>query len=355
MFVHRLDPVLLDFRVVYFWWYGFSYTAGFTEMFLWLRHERARLGLTLSEVYDLMLSLIVCVLAGGRAVEVIFYEWPYYRAHPAQIGAFWLGGMSTHGLLIGAAAGAALFCRIRGHDFLRIADALTIPGALLMGIGRIGNFIDGQIVGSITAVPWAVKFPDAAGFRHPVVLYDGLKNILIVPLLLAIRRRNPRRGALVGHFFFWYAFLRLFVDVFREYPTSLLGVATGQGLNVMMTIGGLAVILSRPERSEGTGGGLRAARPHRSLATLGMTWRRIALVVLLLFCLLMPSDWTQDVPARYGKRHPGLRHSRMYPPVVQRVSVTCTSPNVVCTCTSALPAALTQVMLPGKTPSFSID
>ena len=306
--VHRIDPVLLDLGVVYFWWYGFSYTAGFTEMFLWLRHERARLGLSLSDVYDLTICLAACVLLGGRAVEVIFYEWPYYRMHPAQIAAYWLGGMSTHGLLLGAAAGAALFCRIRNHDFLRIADALTIPGALLMGIGRIGNFIDGQIVGSVTSVAWAVKFPDADGFRHPVVLYDGLKNILIVPLLLYIRRRNPPRGAMVGHFFFWYAFLRIFVDVFREYPTTLFGLATGQGLNIAMAVGGLLVIVwSYRRRSQPPDVGRASARP--------LAWRRIALALLLLFCLLMPSDWTQDVPQRYGKRHPGLKHSRMYPPI----------------------------------------
>ncbi|MEK6372623.1 MAG: prolipoprotein diacylglyceryl transferase [Acidobacteriota bacterium] len=306
--IHRIDPVLLDLGVVYFWWYGFSYTAGFTEMFLWLRHERPRLGLTISDVYDLTLCLVACVLLGGRAVEVVFYEWPYYRAHLAQIPAIWLGGMSTHGLLLGAAAGAALFCRLRGRDFLRIADALTIPGALLMGIGRIGNFIDGQIVGSVTDVPWAVKFPDADGFRHPVVLYDGLKNILMVPLLLYIRRRNPPRGAMVGHFFFWYAFLRIFVDVFREYPTTLFGLATGQGLNVAMSVAGLLIIvwsyLSR-----------RPAPAERPGVARALWTRRIALALLLLFCLLMPSDWTQDVPERYGKRHPGLRHSRMYPPI----------------------------------------
>jgi phosphatidylglycerol---prolipoprotein diacylglyceryl transferase len=309
--IHRIDPVLLDLGVVYLWWYGFSYTAGFTEMFLWLRHERARLRLSTSDVYDLVLCIVTCVLLGGRLVEVVFYEWPYYREHPLQIAAYWLGGMSTHGLLIGAATGVALFCRLRGRDFLEIADALTIPGALLMGIGRIGNFIDGQIVGSVTDLPWGVLFPDAEGFRHPVVLYDGLKNIAIVPLLLWLRRRNPPRGAMVGHFFFWYAFLRIFVDLFREYPTTLFGLATGQGLNVLMAIGGLIVIVwSYRRRAEARrtydGPGVR-----RALAR-----RRIALVLLLLFCLLMPSDWTQDVPARYGKRHPGLRHSAMYPPIV---------------------------------------
>jgi phosphatidylglycerol---prolipoprotein diacylglyceryl transferase len=306
--VHNIDPVLLDLGVVYFWWYGFSYTAGFTEMFLWLRHERARLGFTISDVYDLTLCLVSCVLLGGRAVEVVFYEWPYYRAHLAQIPAIWLGGMSTHGLLLGAAAGAALFCRLRGRDFLRVADALTIPGALLMGIGRIGNFIDGQIVGSVTDVAWAVKFPDADGFRHPVVLYDGLKNILMVPLLLYIRRRNPPRGAMVGHFFFWYAFLRIFVDLFREYPTTLFGLATGQGLNVAMSFAGLLIIVWSYRK--------RAADGEQRAGVERALWpRRIALALLLLFCLLMPSDWTQDVPERYGKRHPGLRHSAMYPEI----------------------------------------
>ena len=309
--IHRIDPVLLDLGVVYLWWYGFSYTAGFTEMFLWLRHLRF---LPIHEIYDLMLCLASCVLAGGRAVEVIFYEWPYYRAHPAQIAAFWLGGMSTHGLLLGAAAGAWLYCRIHKRDFLTIADALTIPGALLMGIGRIGNFIDGQIVGSITDLPWGVKFPDADGFRHPVVLYDGLKNILMVPLLLAIRRRNPPRGAMVGHFFFWYAFLRIFVDLFREYPTTMFGLATGQGLNVMMAVAGLAVIVvAHRAGARGKVPDTPAEVPDAPPRSL--TLRRVALVLLLLFCLLMPSDWTQDVPRRYGKRHPGLRHSRLYPPI----------------------------------------
>ena len=103
------------------------------------------------------------------------------------IPAYWLGGMATHGLLIGAAAGTWIFARWHRLSFLRLADALVIPGAFLMGVGRIGNFIDGQIVGSLTDVPWAVKFPDAEGFRHPVVLYDGLKNLTLDPI--------PDRGA----------------------------------------------------------------------------------------------------------------------------------------------------------------
>ncbi len=150
MIVHHIDPVIGEAGGVYLWWYGLSYTLGFLEIFLWFRSQRHRLGFSLAEVYDISLLLASCVVIGGRAVEVIFYEWPYYSRHPSQIPWIWLGGMSTHGLLLGGAIGTAIFCRVHRRPFLTIADELVIPGAFLMGTGRIGNFIDGQIVGSIT-------------------------------------------------------------------------------------------------------------------------------------------------------------------------------------------------------------
>lgn len=112
-----------------------------------------------------------------------------------------------------------------------------------MGIGRLGNFIDGQIAGSITDVCWAVRFPDLEGFRHPVVLYDGLKNLLLVPVLLYLRSRRPPRGIVLGHFILWYGFLRIFVDQFREYRTDLLGLPPGQEFNILMSVVGLVLIV----------------------------------------------------------------------------------------------------------------
>ena len=190
-----------------------------------------------------MLTLMVGVgvLVGGRAVECTFDEWGFYREHPWFVPALWLGGMATHGLLVGAAAGAWLFATIFRKPFLKLADALVIPGAFLMGVGRIGNFIDGQIVGSLTDVPWAVQFPYASGFRHPVVLYDGAKNLLLVPYLLRVRRVNTTPGATAARFVFWYAFPRIFIDLFRDYPTHRLALGTGQTLNLIMA--GLGVVL----------------------------------------------------------------------------------------------------------------
>jgi len=309
--VHHIDPVIGEVGGVYLWWYGLSYTLGFFEVFLWFRSQRHRLGFSLAEVYDISILLAGCVVIGGRAVEVIFYEWPYYSQHPQQIPWIWLGGMSTHGLLLGGAIGTAIFCRIHRRPFLAIADELVIPGAFLMGTGRIGNFIDGQIVGSVTSMPWGVKFPDAEGFRHPVVLYDAIKNLLLVPVLLAIRRRNPKPGVVLANFIFWYAFLRIFVDIFREYPTRLFGLATGQSLNLFMSALGLALWVWFASR------GAPATSPARTAGVGGAPlWsRRLAFGLILAVCLTMPSDWTQDIPKRYGKRHPGLHYSKIYPPI----------------------------------------
>ena len=187
-----------------------------------------------------------------------------------------------------------------------------------MGLGRIGNFIDGQIVGSVTGVWWAVKFPDAEGFRHPVVLYDGLKNLLIVPILLYAGRQPLPQGVQTGIFLFLYAFLRIFVDVFREYPTTLLGLATGQVLNILLSILGLGLILIPfwKRRSRDEAAVPRVTNSQEIMLSNGLVLRRLAFAALLLFSLVMPSDWTQNVPARYGHRHAGLVYSAIYPKIV---------------------------------------
>jgi phosphatidylglycerol---prolipoprotein diacylglyceryl transferase len=314
--VHRIDPVIAQIGGVALWWYGLSYTLGFLQIHLFLMRRRAALALSASEVTSLSLWLSVGVLAGGRVVEVAFDEWPFYRQHLSLIPAYWLGGMATHGLLAGAAVGSACFARLHRKPFLELADTLVIPGALLMGLGRIGNFIDGQIVGSVTYLPWGVLFPDAELPRHPVVLYDAAKNLLLVPYLLHVQRRNPTPGAVAARFVFWYAFPRIFIDLVRDYPTHRLALGTGQTLNlVMAALGAVLLVRSRLRRLGRLG---PRAEPVR-VNTAGAQQRpaspaqQLTLAAVLAFCLVIPSNWTQDVPLRYGKRHPGLHHSWLYP------------------------------------------
>jgi phosphatidylglycerol:prolipoprotein diacylglycerol transferase len=316
-FVHRIDPVIADVGGVYLWWYGLSYALGFLQVFLFLGRRRQALGLTVSEVYSLSLAFGLGVLAGGRIVQVAFDEWPFYREHLALLPALWLGGMATHGLLLGALASTSLWARIHRRPFLELADALVVPGALLMGLGRIGNFIDGQIVGHPSDVPWAVLFPDAPEFRHPVVLYDGLKNLLLVPYLLHVRRTSATPGAVAARFVFWYAMPRIVIDLFRDYPTHRLAIGTGQTLNIVMTLVGAALLWRSRLRRLGRLKARRVPRvvPSRAAAAGASLAQRAAFVLLLAFCLTIPSNWTQDVPARYGSRHDGLEHSWLYPPL----------------------------------------
>ena len=306
-YVHNIDPVIGTILGVHLWWYGLSYTLGFFNAFNFIGRRRSSLGLTQTQVYDLTILIAIGVLIGGRVVEVIFYEWEFYSENIALIPAYWLGGMASHGLLVGGLVAVWIFCRITGKPFLMMTDVLAAPASFILGVGRIGNFIDGQILGSVTTVPWSVKFPDADGFRHPVVLYDGIKNLLIIPVLLLVARREPPHGFVTGLFLFLYSFLRIPVDIFREYPTSLLGLATGQALNIALSIVGLAVMIAVyyiPARKK------EAVADDGSNA---ISWRRPLLIAILAFCLVMPSDWTQDVPTRYGARHPGLVHSAIYP------------------------------------------
>lgn len=313
MFTHEIDPILGEIGGMYLWWYGLSYTLGFLNIQLYLARHRGALGLTAREVYTLTLVFACGVLLGGRAVEVAFDEWAFYRENPRLVPAYWLGGMATHGLLIGAAGGTWVFSRISGRPFRELADALVVPGAFLMATGRIGNFIDGQIVGGATDVWWGVKFPDADGVRHPVVLYDGLKNLLLVPYLAHVRRTNRTPGATAARFIFWYALFRIPLDLFRDYPTHRLALGTGQTLNIAMTLLGVVLLMRSRMRRLGRLAPERMPRPNAVADRAASPAQRVAFAALLLLCLTIPSNWTQDVPARYSKRHPGLEYSVFYP------------------------------------------
>jgi hypothetical protein len=165
-----------------------------------------------------------------------------------------------------------------------------------------------------------VQFPDAEGFRHPVVLYDGLKNLALIPYLLWVRRTNPTTGATAAQFVFWYAFARIFIDLLRDYPTHRFALGTGQTLNIVMALLGLVLIVRSWMRRKG-----RLAPRRGALVVDGTRGdvpaslaQKVALASVLVFSLTLPSNWTQDVPARYGARHPGLEHSWLYPAIDTR-------------------------------------
>ena len=314
-FVHNIDPIIATGFGAHLWWYGLSYSLGFLNAHLFLRRSRERLGLSLQAVYDLTLFLAIGVLIGGRSLVVFNNEWSFYREHVSLIPAIWLGGLATHGLIAGGGIGVGVFCLVYRKPWRSTFDALAIAAALILACGRIGNFIDGQIVGSVTSVPWAVKFPEADGYRHPVVLYDGLKNFLLVPLLLWVRKRGVPPGRLAALFVFLYTALRIPIDLLREYPITLLGLPTGQTFNIVMAVIGMTLLARnwlRPCRSHSESPPAVTEEPTGS----GLHWRRLAFAACLGVALVIPSDSTRDIRSRYGRRHPDLLYSAMYPRIV---------------------------------------
>ncbi len=315
-FVHNIDPVIVSLGGVHLWWYGLSFTLGFLNMHLVVRRNRNRLGLSLSSVYELTLYFALGVLVGGRALVVFNNEWEFYGEHLWLIPAIWIGGFASHGLIFGGAAGVLLFCWKNKTPFRPVLDVLAIAACFILGCGRIGNFIDGQIYGSLTDFPLAVKFPEAEGFRHAAVLYDGLKNFLLIPLLVWVRRTGVPDGRVAALFVLLYAGLRIPIDVLRDYPITMWGFPTGQTLNFLMVFIGIAALAANYQRHRNTGIEPAPATPVET----SIGWRKWAFVVLLILPLVIPSDATRDVPDRYGKRHSGLVHSAMYPPIAEQVN-----------------------------------
>ncbi|MCB1380018.1 MAG: prolipoprotein diacylglyceryl transferase [Alphaproteobacteria bacterium] len=288
-FVHNIDPVMFTIAGFDVYWYGFAYSFGFAFMVLWLWWRRESLGWTAAQVVNISIVFVVLILAGGRIFEVIVYEWDWYRDHLGQIPMLWKGGMATHGLLAGSALAALIASAWTRTPLLRLLDSLSVAAAFILGVGRIGNFIEGGVIGTVTSLPWGVKLPDVEGFRHPVSLYDGAKNLLLVPVLMAVLKRWPAgQGVATAIFLIGYGGLRFLVDQLRDYESSLAGLGPGQWFNLGMAAFGavmLVVCLRRTTRLATAP--VVAARAAGPVAVL-------ILLVAVLFPLSIPTSWTTE-------------------------------------------------------------
>jgi phosphatidylglycerol:prolipoprotein diacylglycerol transferase len=204
--------------------------------------------MTADHVYDMIVFGAMGVFLGGRLGYVLFYNLPYYLQNPLKIVAVWEGGMSFHGGLIGVMAALILFSYRRGIPFVTIADLAAAATPIGLGFGRMGNFINGELFGRPTDVPWCMVFP-AGGpdCRHPSQLYEAtLEGVLLFTVLWVISRRPIPPGTLSGTFLVGYGLSRVIVEFFRE-PDSQMGfifdhVSMGQLLSSPMILIGIGII-----------------------------------------------------------------------------------------------------------------
>ncbi|MEC9431304.1 MAG: prolipoprotein diacylglyceryl transferase [Pseudomonadota bacterium] len=272
----NIDPAVFSVELGSFTfslrWYALAYIAGLILGWRYVARLMARPALwrgappmAPAEVEELLTWMVVGVIAGGRLGFVLFYQPAYYLANPAEIPAIWNGGMSFHGGFLGVIAGVVLWSRRRGRPMMEVGDAVACAAPIGLLLGRVANFINSELWGRVTDMPWGVIFPNGGPEpRHPSQVYEaGLEGaaLFLVMWWLATRAGWLKRpGAMIGVFLVGYGAARSVVELFRQ-PDRFLqsegnplglawrwgpeaGLTMGQILSIPMILAGVAVIVA---------------------------------------------------------------------------------------------------------------
>ncbi len=243
MYVHNLNPTLLDLGPLEIRYYGLVYLFGFIILYFVLNYYRKKdkLNITKDDIYDLIFYLFLGVLIGSRIFHV-FWELPYYIANPLKIFFIWEGGMAFHGGLVGVAIATYYFSKKKKISFAKLADIITIPAVFVLALGRIANFVNAELYGTLTNVSWCVKFPNVDGCRHPTQLYSALKRFAVLGILLLINKKKNKDGFLFWNMIILFGIGRFFIDFLRE-DWHFLGLSLGQYFSLIMFIVGIYVLI----------------------------------------------------------------------------------------------------------------
>jgi phosphatidylglycerol---prolipoprotein diacylglyceryl transferase len=252
----HINPVFLSIGPLQFRWYGLMYVLGFVATYFILRSEvrRKQLPLTRDDVADLVFYGAMGVVLGGRLGYILFYDLGVYLADPLQIFAVWKGGMSFHGGFLGVILSFVLFARRKKISFLNLIDMAAQCAPVGLGLGRIGNFINGELYGRPTNVPWGMIFPGGGDLpRHPSQLYEAfLEGLVLFFIVRVMARRSDIAGIPAWTFCAGYGLFRFIVEFFRQ-PDAQLGTfldffSMGQLLSLPMFLAGSIMIFRLSRR-----------------------------------------------------------------------------------------------------------
>ncbi|MDE2003377.1 MAG: prolipoprotein diacylglyceryl transferase [Betaproteobacteria bacterium] len=248
----QFDPVAFRIGPLAVRWYGLMYLVGFV-LFIVLGRRRAQksmlTGWRATDVDDMLFFGVFGVILGGRLGYVLFYKPLYYFAHPLEVFEVWHGGMSFHGGFIGVMIALWFFARQRGKRWLDVTDFVAPLIPLGLAAGRLGNFINGELVGRPTDLPWGMVFPQVDQLpRHPSQLYEfALEGVALFVILWVFAARRRPLGAVSGLFLVGYGAFRFIAEFAREPDSFLgflaLGLTMGQWLSLPMIVAGIAMLL----------------------------------------------------------------------------------------------------------------
>ena len=260
----QISPTLFSIGSFQLRYYSLMYLVAFAVVYLLFayRIKRREIKFTTEMMQDYMVWAMIGLIVGARLGYALFYNFSYYMSHPLEIimpfdfsnGFRFVGlsGMSYHGGFIGVLLVTIYFCRKRNINWWQFGDWLCAAAPLGYMFGRFGNFLNGELWGRVTTVPWGMYFPlDATGsLRHPSQLYEALfEGLFLFVVLWGMRKRSPFDGFLIGLYVFGYGLVRFIIEFFRE-PDAHLGFVLGfntmgQVLCALMMLAGIAVMLWR--------------------------------------------------------------------------------------------------------------
>ena len=257
MFIHNFDPVLIDLYIFQVRWYSLAYIFGI--FFGWFYAKKIIQNLKTSNSFnylqvndfdELIPYLVIGIVLGGRLGYVLIYNFDYYVKNLHEIFYVWKGGMSFHGGLIGIIIATITFTKLRKISTFIYLDIVACVTPIGLFLGRISNFINGELYGKATDLPWGVIFPNAGTFaRHPSQIYEAiLEGLLLFVILnfLAFRKKLIfKKGLISIYFLFIYSIFRFFSETFRE-PDGQLGyliysLTMGQLLSLIMILFGVVI------------------------------------------------------------------------------------------------------------------
>jgi phosphatidylglycerol---prolipoprotein diacylglyceryl transferase len=258
-----IKPELISFGPIAIRWYALAYIVGILLGWLYaralIRREQLWDGgapMTVADYDDFVLWVTLGIILGGRLGYVLFYNPGYFAAHPLELFQLWKGGMSFHGGFLGCVLAVILFARHRGLSILSLGDITCAAGTIGIFLGRIANFVNGELWGRTTDVPWAMVFPTGGPLpRHPSQLYEALLEGLMLFVVLAVLIRAgalKRPGFVLGAFVFGYAVARSICELFRE-PDPQLGflwggLTMGTLLSLPLLLAGIALMAAALRR-----------------------------------------------------------------------------------------------------------
>ena len=255
-----IDPVLISFGPFAVRWYSLAYIAGLVLGWRLIRHHAVKPAFNISpnKVNDFLIWATLGIILGGRIGYVLFYNFAYFAENPGKIFILWEGCMSFHGGLLGVVIATFFSCRQHKINFFNLSDLLACATPIGLFFGRIANFINAELFGRVTDVPWGIVFPNGGPApRHPSQLYEAvLEGLLLFFALNFIARHaaiQNRSGFLTGAFLSGYAASRIFVELFRQ-PDPHIGfllfnLTMGQLLSLPMLAAGIYIMFrSQPAK-----------------------------------------------------------------------------------------------------------